>query len=199
MNVQHPLTLADGTKINTSDGSVIEDAFLPTVAAQVNVGSEAGKISERRKRLADLPAPPQQVSMILVVVGYELMGVRDIDITEATKLTLDQLESIRLHEAYPSVKKACRENILEEDTNDVRGIFVKYAPDAAKTVVNLSQGKDKKLALESSKDILDRAGHRPADVIEHRHKMEGGLTITLIRKDETKNIPILDLNADGVF
>jgi hypothetical protein len=45
--------------------------------------------------------------------------------------------------------------------------------------------------LGVAKDVLDRAGHRPADIIEHRHKMEGGLTIEYVEKKD--DIPTIDI------
>jgi hypothetical protein len=51
------------------------------------------------------------------------------------------------------------------------------------------------LAFKASQDILDRAGHRPADVIEHRHRMEDSLNIVITKRDETKQLPTLE----GVF
>jgi hypothetical protein len=45
----------------------------------------------------------------------------------------------------------------------------------------------------AAKDFLDRAGHRPADIVEHRHRMDGGLTIEIIRKDKDDVAPMIDM------
>ena len=44
----------------------------------------------------------------------------------------------------------------------------------------------------AAKDVLDRAGQRPVDVVEHRHKMEGGLTIEYVEKKD--DIPTIDVD-----
>jgi hypothetical protein len=41
-----------------------------------------------------------------------------------------------------------------------------------------------------SKEILDRAGFRPADVVEHRVKHENELKIVHIRGDAEKHVTI---------
>ena len=52
--------------------------------------------------------------------------------------------------------------------------------------------------MTAANNILDRAGHRPADIIEHRHKVEGGLTIEYI-KNEEQNIPTIDITPNEVM
>ena len=46
--------------------------------------------------------------------------------------------------------------------------------------------------MSAAKDVLDRAGQRPADVIEHKHKMEGGLTIEYVEKKD--DIPTINID-----
>ena len=48
--------------------------------------------------------------------------------------------------------------------------------------------------MAAAKDVLDRAGHRPADVIEHKHSLEGGLTIEYI--DHKDEIPTIDITPN---
>jgi hypothetical protein len=48
--------------------------------------------------------------------------------------------------------------------------------------------------MTAAKDVLDRAGQRPVDIIEHRHKMEGGLTIEYV--DKKDDIPTIDITPD---
>jgi hypothetical protein len=45
-------------------------------------------------------------------------------------------------------------------------------------------------------DVLDRAGHRPADVVEHRVRMEGALTIEFIEKDAGKEVPTITIDKE---
>ena len=55
-----------------------------------------------------------------------------------------------------------------------------------------------KFALEAAKDLLDRGGHRPVDIVEHVNKMDGELRIVHIRKDETKEKAIQDVEFEEI-
>ena len=74
--------------------------------------------------------------------------------------------------------------------NDVRGIFDKYAKNAAAELISQMNSKNEVARSMAAKDVLDRAGHRPADIVEHKHKVEGGLTIEYIKKDSIEPVTI---------
>ena len=76
-------------------------------------------------------------------------------------------------------------------------MFADKSRNAATTVVGLLNSDNETTQLSAAKDILDRAGHRPVDVIEHRHKMEGGLTIEYVEKKD--DIPTIDITPDKEF
>jgi hypothetical protein len=48
--------------------------------------------------------------------------------------------------------------------------------------------------MSAARDILDRSGHRPADVVEHRHRMDGGLVIEVVRRDAV-SVPTIDMGG----
>ena len=53
--------------------------------------------------------------------------------------------------------------------------------------------------LNAAKDLLDRAGHRAVDVVEHRHSMEGQLTIKVIKEVKTPaKMPSITIDAEGI-
>jgi hypothetical protein len=54
------------------------------------------------------------------------------------------------------------------------------------------------LSFKASQDILDRAGHRPADIVEHRHKLEDALHIVIEHKDDGKSVPMIDITPETV-
>tara|TARA_R110000803_G_scaffold118785_1_gene187133 strand:- start:508 stop:705 length:198 start_codon:yes stop_codon:yes gene_type:complete len=58
----------------------------------------------------------------------------------------------------------------------------------------MENAKSDDLQLAAAKDILDRDGHRPADIVEHRHTIEGGLQIEYVDRKATN---VLDgINVD---
>jgi len=54
---------------------------------------------------------------------------------------------------------------------------------------------DAKNALKAAQDILDRAGHRPADIVMHQHKVEGGLKIEYISRKIDTVLPVVEIEG----
>ena len=71
-------------------------------------------------------------------------------------------------------------------------MFVQKSQKAAQTMFNLLDSENEATRGSAAKDVLDRAGQRPVDVVEHRHKMEGGLTIEYVEKK--KDIPTIEVD-----
>jgi hypothetical protein len=74
----------------------------------------------------------------------------------------------------------------------------RHAKDAANKVIELAASDSEVLAFKASQDVLDRAGHRPADIVEHRVKMEDALNIVFIKKDETQEVPTIDVTPERI-
>jgi hypothetical protein len=188
-----PLVLADGTKIDPTSGKVIRDHVAKFIA--VPSPSEAQKlIVKTRRTVGELPMPPKQLSAVALVAFYTLFGLPDSEISIALdgKLSVDQIKEIKQHEAYTDFMSTAKDNIINTETNVVRDVFQANAIHAASKVVELAQSENDVLAFKASQDILDRAGHRPADVIEHRHKMEDALQIVITKRDETQQLPVIE-------
>jgi hypothetical protein len=194
-----PLQLADGTQIDCGTGKVIRHDAGKFVS--VPSPSEAQRIIARTKMtVAELPLPPKQLSAVALVAFYTLYGLSDRDISIALegKLTEDQIEHVRKLDAYTEFMATAKQNMLHTETETVRELFEQHAPIAAKKIINLAQSDAEVLAFKASQDVLDRAGHRPVDIVEHRHKMEDALNIVYIKKDETIPVPTIDVEAEAV-
>jgi hypothetical protein len=194
-----PLKLADGTEIDCASGKVIKH----TTAKFVSVPSptEAQKIIARtRMTVAELPLPPKQLSAIAMVAFYTLYGLsdRDISIALEEKLTEEQITNIRELAPYKEFIATAKANMLHTETETVREMFEQHAPKAAQKIVELAQSDVEVLAFKASQDVLDRAGHRPADIVEHRHKMDDALRIVIERKDIEPDVPLLDITPEEV-
>lgn len=190
-----PLVLADGTKIDPADGKVIRDRRKGFVEIPSN--SEAQQIVVRTRRsLADLPMPPQQLSGVALVAFYTLFGLGDQEIAIACgeKITVEQIRRIRTLDVYREFMASAKSTILETEKETVRDIFMQNAAGAAQRIVEAAESDNDVLAFKASQDILDRAGHRPADIVEHKHSMADALQIVLIKKDENaaNNMPIIE-------
>ena len=183
-----PLVLADGTKINPVDGTIVVDEELVEVPNTEQIKRE---IVASRRRISDLPVPPGQMNTISVIIAYSLFGINDEDISTTLFIPLAQITAIKVSDAYSSLQEQFLKNILESDLSSVRGMFVQKGKTAADIMFKLLNSDSEATRITAAKDVLDRAGHRPVDVIEHRHKMEGGLTIEYVEKKD--NIPVIDV------
>ena len=185
-----PLILADGTKIDPVNGSVIHDEIFVEVPNTETIKQE---IVAARKRINDLPVPPKQMNTLSIILSYSLFGLNDDDISYVLSISKEELENIKSSDVYIELRKTLVQNILESDANDVRGMFVQQSQAAAGVMFNamVDQANGVNTRMAAAKDVLDRAGHRPADVVEHKHSLEGGLTIEYV--DNKTEIPVIDV------
>ena len=188
-----PLVLADGTKISPIDGKVMSDEPLVEVP---NTRDMQREIVASRMRIADLPVPPKQMNTLSVILSYSLQGISDYDIAMILAITEEQVSNIKTTDAYKEVQATIVKNITESDLSDVRGMFVQKSRTAAQVMFDVVDNPEIGVLtkMTAAKDILDRAGQRPVDIIEHRHKMEGGLTIEYV--DKKDDLPIIDITPE---
>lgn len=197
-----PLVLADGRKIDPTTGKVMKESNKQAGFIEVPSGTEAqALVVKTRKTVADLPLPPEQLNAVGLVAFYTLFGLPDVEISLATngKLTIEQIKNIRETDAYKEFMSVAKTNIIETATDQVRELFQQNAKGAAHKIISIAAEDDGVLGFKAAQDVLDRAGHRPADIVEHRHKMEDALNIVFIHKNEGQEVPTIDVTPDKVF
>ena len=191
-----PLVLADGTKINPMDGGLVSDEVFVKVP---NTQELKREIVASRMRVSDLPVPPKQMNTLSVILSYSLQGINDFDIANIISVDIDKLHTIKKSDPYKELQSTIIKNITESDLSDVRGMFVQKSRNAAQVMFDVIDDADIGVGTKmvAAKDILDRAGQRPVDVVEHRHKMEGGLVIEYVEKKD--DVPTIDITPNGEF
>ena len=192
-----PLVLADGTKINPLDGKILKDDILVEVP---NTREIQRDIVAARKRIADLPLPPEQMNTLSLVMAYSVFGLSDKDISSVLSLSEDQVHNIKMNNVYNELQKNLVQSIIHSDATEVRDLFVLNSKTSAQLFIDTVSDKEMGIGtrLSAANNILDRAGHRPADIVEHRHKVEGGLRIEYVKKEE-QDIPTIDITPEGVM
>ena len=192
-----PLVLADGTKINPLDGKILKDNILVEVP---NTREIQRDIVAARKRIADLPLPPEQMNTLSLVMAYSVFGLSDKDIGNVLSLSQDQIHNIKMNNAYNELQQNLVQSIIHSDTTEVRDLFVLNSKTSAQLFVDTVNDTEMGIGtrVSAANNILDRAGHRPADIVEHRHKVEGGLRIEYVKKEE-QDIPTIDVTPEGVM
>lgn len=190
------ITLADGTKV-FKDGKVVPLKVVEPVAVEeedevTSTDLDPSKlVVPTQKKLRDLPENTRTMNGISAVLCYSLFGLNDDDIAEAIGTTIDRVESIKKLPSYTAMRNDVITNVISAEQSDVRELFVKHSRRAVHTVVDAMNAKKTADRLKAAGDILDRSGFRPADVVEHRHRLEGGLTIEVVRKDGAA--PVIDM------
>lgn len=190
-----PLVLTNGIRIDPTNGKVVR-ATAPRVT-NIPSPQEAQRIVARtRRKLADLPAPPRTSNALSVVLTYTLAGLNDEDIAIACSLTVEQVTTMRASQAYQALEKAVVDSVLSADLEDIRGFLQQNARTAAQRVTELINSEDDQISLTASKDILDRTGNRAADIVEHRHRVEGGLVLEIIERGDPTALPTIDITPE---
>lgn len=201
MSEENVITLADGTVINMATGKPVrpDTAQLPSGYVAVPSAGEAVQAMTRvRRKLSDLPDTPDKMNIIGCVAAYHLFGLEDWEIAMAIGCTDQQVGNIRMSDAFGKMIEALGQSLIDGQQEGVREMIAAHASDAVNAVVRGLSSDNEQTAIVAAKDILDRAGHRPADVVEHKHKVEGGLTIEYVKKDNSQAMPTLELNAEDV-
>lgn len=187
-----PLVLADGTKIDPQTGRKVKENRIEIPSA-----TEAQKlVTKTRRTLADLPAPDKQMSAFAVVGMYSLYGLLDHEIAVATGLAVEQVERIKQQRLYQDFVNDVCKTVRAAEADVVRDLITNHANDAVKRVVEVMHDEDAGPAvqLNAAKDILDRAGHRPADVVITKTQEEKTLRIEYVEVDESANAPTIDVD-----
>lgn len=189
-----PLILADGTRIDPSNGSVIKEKKPSGFVEIPNATQAQDIVAKTRRSVAEMPVAPGQMNIMSLVLFYTMWGLSDGDIaiTIGGGITVQQIANIKKLDEYKTVSQDIVKTVLEHEAGDIRTFFQKKATVAAEKIVALVD-EEGALGFKAAQDVLDRAGFRPADIVEHRHKIEDTLKIEYIRKDEKTDIPIVDV------
>lgn len=183
-----PLILADGTKIDPSSGTVIRDKKY-SVMVEVPAGRDAQAIvAKARRSAAELPFQPGQMNVVSLVLLYTMWGLSASEAAMQIGITAKQVRNIQELDEYKTISEDIRKSVLEYQANDVRSMMMQHAMGAANKVVDLME-EEGALGFAAARDVLDRTGHRPADVVEHRHKMEDTLRIEIVERKAAPDIP----------
>ncbi len=187
-----PLRLADGTLVH-SDGRVErpkkEYVVVPTHTAAQDI------VARTRRTLADLPSVPKTTNAISVVLCYTMFGLSDQEIAIATSLTTEQVGRIKMLDAYGQMYDKVVDGLKQNESENVQTILSSAARTAAEKMKSLLDSENEGVTALAAKDILDRSGFRPADVVEHRHQVSGGLLIEVVKKDPMQEAPMIEING----
>lgn len=186
------LTLHDGTQIDVMTGKKVKTT---TTSYEIpNTTQAQDMVIATRRKLSDLPTIPEHMNVVGVILAYSLFGLAEDEVAIATGLPIDQIHRIKMMSEYDRMHTAVVEQVMKHETTQVKDYITQASMKAAKKMVELVDSETEVVSQIAAKDILDRAGHRPADFIaEQRSKSETDLTIKFVKEDRTKPMPTIDL------
>lgn len=189
------LVLADGTKIDPKTGLRVD---VPKYVEVPNNKELKENYAAVQRRLIDLPLPPEKMNGLSVIMMYQMIGLPNYEIAVATGLSEEQIGNITMSDAFADLRQMVVENIHAADDDDIRAIMKTNASLGVQRITQLINSDDEKIAFVAAKDSLDRDGYRPNDVVEHRHKLEGSLTIEVIKRDHSTEAPVIDVEFSNI-
>lgn len=195
------LVLADGTKI-APNGKVVREkkerfVEIPSASQAVAI------VAKTRRSVAELPLPPSKMNALSLVLFYSMWGLAEADIAIAVGISREQVANIQKLEQYKQMSNDIASAVLAHESNEIRDIFVKHSRTAAEKIVDIvsNADEDSVLGFKAAQDILDRAGHRPADVVHHKHGLDDSLKIAYIKTEAPETLPdaqIIDAEFEEV-
>ena len=175
-----------GDPLVTRAGDVIEED-KEGVFRKVPEGSEefnpAYYRPEEQKVLSDLPASPQSMNAIAVVLFYTLSGISDTEIAESIGIDIGQIRTIRMSGAYADAFGAVNNELIKANSVTIANRVANYSLDALDVVADIAFfGKKENNKLRAAVDLLNRNEKRE----EKRDPMnELKITITKGNTEDT--------------
>lgn len=204
------LPLANGIIIDTETGQAIGPSVSAAKTERLQRKEPASHVQGRdrvnkaiRIGIAELPAEPRALTTIGVVWLYYTLGLSDYDISTATGLTVAQVESIKGLSMFDTVQSMLMSNVSKLGEEDIHQRIASLAPRALDEMEDiLDDGEvDAGTKVRVAESLLDRAGYAPKQMVEHKHKHEGGLIIKYV-EDKTvdaKAIPPVQIDRAGAI
>lgn len=202
------LPLANGIIIDTETGQAIGPSISASKTDRVRKKEPRSHVAGRdrvntaiRIGIAELIAEPRALTTIGVVWMYYTLGLSDYDISTATGLTVDQVESIKGLSIFDTLQNTLTGNLTKLGEEDIHKRIAALAPKALDELEDIIDDAEVEVAVRArvADSLLDRAGYAPKQMIEHKHKHEGGLIIKYVedRTQDMKTIPGVQIDRHG--
>ena len=143
-----------------------------------------------QRTLAEVDVAAKQFNPVMLVLAYSMWGLEPYAIARYLELPEEQVDAIMDSDLYNKTRKEMLEAIRYAEASSIHGYLTQKARAAALVVASNLSNKKADIAMAAAKDVLDRAGFRPADRVEHSHKFEDELRIVHLREAEEVNIDV---------
>lgn len=204
------LALPNGIIIDKTTGQAIAPSLSAEKAEKATKRESHAKELGRdrsnkpvRCTVNELPAAPAALTTVGVVWMYWALGLSDYDIRDCTGLTLLQVENIKGISTFQELQNRITSNLTklgEEDVHSRLAGMVGRALDVQEGILD-DNDVDATVKAKVTDSILDRAGYAPKQIIENRHRVEGGLIIKYIEETnlDAKRVPKINIDRTGAI
>lgn len=190
-----PLVLPDGTKVTkTEDGETdIKTAAQQKIVAtmeEILTDPFEDDIETFQRTLADVNVPKSEFNPIMLILSYSMWGLDEHAIARYLEIPVEQVKAVQNSDLYSRTRKEMLEAIRYAEASSIHGYISQQARNAAKTLVTNLVAKKPENQLAAANSILDRAGFRPADRVEHTVRFEDELRIVHLQQDKATDIDV---------
>lgn len=147
-------------------------------------------VHKAKKRLADLPVPPDHGNPMAAVLSYEMFGLDVQDIAIAMRLTISQIVAIKQHPGYETFRKQVMMNLRDTGGEQVREYLRAKQMRAAERVGELIDSGKGNIALAAAKTVLAATGVRLDAGGDDGSPMSKGLTIIIQDAPATEPVTV---------
>lgn len=151
--------------------------------------------SQLTRTLADVPLPPKQMNMMMLVVSYSMWGLSTNAIAYLTNITADQVVAAMESEYFTQIQADLLKSIRHAEESSVMGYLAANSVRAAQVIVSQLASSIVDVQRDAAKDVLDRTGFRPIDRSEHINTNRESLRIVMVTE---KPLPSITINHEDV-
>ena len=187
------LTLANGQQLDLTTGKLVG---ADRATSGSSPSSEGPSRIVTRRSLVDAPLQGPQMRTMAAVASVELWGLQVPEIAEMFGVPEEKIISLRGEIVYKNFFRQLVRSVLDSELEEVREDIAKTARQAVEKVKGIlnDETASQHTMLKAAQDLLDRSGLRAADIVEHRHSVQGGLKIVYEKRGDN-----LDVVKDVVF
>ena len=199
------IVLADGTRIDTATGKQL-DMPVPSVMPVAEIESPSlttahEAIGKQRRpinnttRLSDLGTSPRMLTPVAAVLSLTMIGIADSEICMTLGIDPKALLRIRGLDLYDDCRTRMLGKLRQADQEKIRETLFNSAEKAAQTLDTLVTSGDDKIKLAAANSILDRTGHKAADIVLHKHSLDGEMRLRIIDDTDPNSSPTIDMTV----
>ena len=190
-----PFKLPNGTEVRPTEDGTPEVVKEEEVQAENDIDEVLEDPFEEDtggfvRTLADVRVEAAQFNPVMLILAYSMWGLEAHSIARLLNQDLDVIKGVMASELFTDTRKQILEAIRYTEASTIHGFLTQKARKAAIKMAAALNSKSDDNRIAAAKDILDRAGFRPADRVEHSHRFEDELRIVMVEETKSPEIEV---------